>query len=688
MPRGSRERDRKIQKFWERRIEAAKKRKADYTSTANDVMSYYKADHGDLYTSDSIKKNFMNFSRAGTVSVPKIAQMRGALGPRLYYQKPTRNVIPQSEDGVMMGLSRVLEAYLNYTPREAKLAKHMRKAVDDGLLRGRCVMETWFDPLLGIITTRYVSSLDLLIDPDVDDIEDAEWIAFRRREPIWRLKRRIEDKWRLKEIDERFRKTAQEDSEGYDYEDTADNSSDPVPDTNHTFEYWTILSKMGPGFRGADTFDDSRYSDPDDYVRLEIAPGALYPLFEGEWEVPYYMDRDWPISIQDFVETLDYLWPESIGGQVISIQKAIDLLTSLRLNSCKHRDRVIIAGDASLETKIQHRIKNGGPAEFLPIDLKNAADDITKKIYAIDLGTGSPETNIERTYLENVMEVTTGVTAVLTGDDITDSKDRSATASSIRADATGTRVQDLKLKVQELCTDSARHEAIAVRLVLEGDEVERVVKFKDIRMFFVQITPPGGAVVPVRSPRAESEDDRQQPLSLEAIYPDASTYFTDPVEALQAAMEVYEAMKMTQDPRVAELLGQIAPPIVQDATTGDIVRQEDPETGLPQAIQIGLVTPQRVWIDTAGVSAEELFREFGYDIQAGDGMRADKSMEQQNADYMVQTVLPIMLENMDYQGANEILRLRNEAYEVPMDQRVQLTPPPPPPAAGEETPSE
>lgn len=690
MPRGSHKRDQKIQRFWEQRIEAAKKRKQQYTETARDVMSYYKSDHGGLYNDSSVTQGFMKFHEAGVVSVPKIAQMRAALGPRLYYQKPVRNVIPLSDDGVLRGLSRCLEAYLNYTPRESKLLKHFRRAIDDGMLRGRMILETYFDPLLGIVTSRYVSSMDLLIDPDVDCLDDAEWIAFRQREPIWRLKRRIEEQWRLKEIDERFKRVVDEgtDSEVHSILDETD-PRDDVPDTNYVIESWVVLSKMGPGFRGAHMKDAERYSDKLDYVKLEIAPGALYPLFEGEWDVPYYLDRDWPIASGDFVETLDELWPESIGGQVISLQKAIDLLTSLRLNSCKNRDRVLVAVDADLETKLQRRIKHGGPAELLPITLKNPGEDIRQKVHAIDMGTGSPETNAERVYLENIMDVTTGVTPVLSGDDVTSAKDRSAMASSIRADATGTRVQDLKLKVQELCTDAARHEAIAVRLMLGPDEVERVVKFKDIRMFFVQITPPGGAVIPVRRPYNEEEAEEgispeRKRITLEDIYPDASTYYDDPVEAIQAAMEVFQALQLSEDPVIMDLLEDLAPMQAQ-TMDGQTVRNVDPETGLPDTITIGLVTPERIWIDTAGLTAEDLMREFGYDIRSGDGIRADKSMEQQNADFMVQSMVPIMLQNMDYEGVNRVLEIRNEAFEIPLDQRVQLQPPPAPPEGQEKS---
>jgi hypothetical protein len=138
---GRRERDRVLSRFWSERIRAGLEAKRDYVATADEVVDYFRANHQRLFEDASTKKHFMDFQGAAAISVPKVAQMRNALGPRLYQAKPVRTVSPKTDDGVMLGLARLLRAYLNYTVRESKFTKHLRAAIDDGLLRGRCFLQ-------------------------------------------------------------------------------------------------------------------------------------------------------------------------------------------------------------------------------------------------------------------------------------------------------------------------------------------------------------------------------------------------------------------------------------------------------------------------------------------------------------------------------------------------------------------
>lgn len=673
MPRNgpARERHRRVANWWKDRIKAALKVKEDYEATAEDVLCYFKADHGALYTSPEIAEGFMNFSGSATVSVPKVAQMRNALGPRLYLAKPVRTVTPATQDGVMLGLAKCLDAYLNYTPRETKLVREIRQAIDDGLIRGRAILETVLDPRLDVITSRYLPSRDLVFDPDFSSIAEAEWIAIRRRQALWRVERRVGEKWRIKGLAGAIKGSSGDRDSDVEVRD----EDDDVSSSNDVVETWTILSKMGVGPRGY-SYPGERDKDEEDFVRLEIVLCHEVPLAEGPWEIPYYLDADWPVAHVDFVETLHSPWPQSIMGQVLSLQKAVDLLSSARLTSCKNRDRVLIAGDAKLEAKVQQRIRSGTDAEYLAVELQNPAERISDKIVAIDLGTGSPETGIERQFLLEQMEATTGVTPIITGADPTEAKDRSATATNTRAEASESRVADLKQKVEELCTDAARHEAICVRLMLDHEEVGKFVKPSDIGMFYVDIALPGGVSVPIRDTRSADErkqgEDLSQPVTMELIYPPAANYFVDVASVADLLAEVAAAIMDHDDPRVLELGSQILRP-----------ENMDPETGLPNTIRVGVVSAERVWLDTAGISPEELFRELSYEIASGSGQKIDKQAEQMNADYLTQNVLPNALTMGDVMTANQIMQVRDDAYDVPKDKRVQFQPPPPPEQGGE-----
>jgi hypothetical protein len=102
------------------------------------------------------------------------------------------------------------------------------------------------------------------------------------------------------------------------------------------------------------------------------------------------------------------------------------------------------------------------------------------------------------------------------------------------------------------------------------------------------------------------------------------------------------------------------------------------DDGLPLGIYFDSVDVERVWMDTAGISAEELMRELSWDIATGSGLKLNKEQERANADKAMQTVLPVVLQAGDMNAANKLLDRADEAYDVPEEDRVQMAPMPPP----------
>src|SRR5690606_17921175 len=129
------------------------------------------------------------------------------------------------------------------------------------------------------------------------------------------------------------------------------------------------LSKMGKGFRSMK--GRRRFNDDQDYCRLEIVLDHEFPLAEGDWEIPFYLDRDWPITAVDLVEAVDRPWPDSIAGQVTPLQRGVDLLTSLKLTSCKNRERLITMADSRLGKVNLNQFRNGSSADFITVDVPN-----------------------------------------------------------------------------------------------------------------------------------------------------------------------------------------------------------------------------------------------------------------------------------------------------------------------------
>lgn len=669
-------RDQVLAEFWTDRIKAAKAVKEDYVGTAKEVLGFLKSQHKVFYDGLSAS-GFIN-TDAGFmgVSVPKVAQMMGSLGPRLHVVKPDRNVHSLGTDGVGRALAKVLGAYLNYTGRESKFAPQLRRAIDDGLSAGRMALRQEWDEVRGIIASRHLDSLDLLFDPDFYELNDGYWIAVRHREPLWLLRRRV-PKWRLEGLDDSGTPLGVDE----DGEDRPDDDLDEVQRERPTatvVEWWEVLSKMGAGFRGThrvDRGEEARgFEDGKDHVRLEVVIGHDKLLAENEWPVPLYLDREWPISVKDLVETPRSHWPESPAGQVLSLQKAADLLTSLRLSSCKNRDRVVVFASKELDVGAQETLRAGSSADFIPVQLPpgQSLDSVMK---VAEFGQGSQESVLERDFYLQQMDTVMGTTAFTTGGQDPGGVDRSATASQFRNAGSEVRVAALEARVSELMEDAARKEAISVRLFLDEEDVAPFVRPDDVAMFYVRIEVPGKAEVPVRPASfkpQEGEADVEQPLTLVDIYPGAATYFDSPMEAIKAAEGAWLSLLTEQtDLRLIAFRDQVA--------QGGL----DPATGLPLAFGVAPVTVEQVWRDTAGLTPQELARELSYEVVAGKGVKFDRRAEQAAIDMQLQTLLPVLVQAGDAAGVNKMIGLWQDAYEVPPDKRVSITIPPPAPPQGD-----
>lgn len=668
-----RSRNEQVVKFWSRRLDAAKAEKEEYSKLAKEVQGFFKSRHEKLFESSSVSDHFLKFQGAAAVSIPKTAQIRNSLGPHLYYKRPIRKITPNTDDGVMVALARVLEAYLAYTAKEGGFSRQSRKAINDSLVRGRGFLQVGWDDEREIITSWFVSSKHVFLDPDVDCMEDCEWIAVRIREPIWRTQRRLKDRgesWRGKGLKPNV--VVGMHSIDHEYDELDDEEKDETTKVSHSnelLEYYRIYSKMGAGVRGSDWPGAmERYDDSDDYVALEICVNHDTPLYEGDWEVPLYLDKAWPLCELDFVETDDDLWPISIMGLVLPLQVELNLLSSLMLNSAKHRGKVVIAGDKSMEAQVQARIRSGGMAEYVGVELKQG-ERLDQKVRVLDFGHSPPEIMLEREYITREFEATTGVTPVVHGAQVEGSQERSATAAQQKSDAASVRLADMKERNEEFHTRVGRIEAIMARLELEADEVAPYVRQSKIGMYLLTVELDGSAPLPIRDRRTDEErqalNSPLNPQSVQEISPTASNYFATVEEAAEAMLGLFQELQQS-------VLGMSL-----------LQRLGDPDPGMggiPSGLGIAPVTVEDVWRDTAGISAQELMREFAYEMATGSTQKIDKQRDQQLVNDEMTQVMPVAIQAGDYQLINRIFEHRDDAYEIPQDQRLPPLQPPPPPA--------
>lgn len=668
--------------FWSCRIRAGLEAQKAYRERAEEVMEFFKSDHsGALFEDEGIAEGHLDFAGTTTASVPLVARMHAALVPRLNIYKPTRTVNADSTDTVVLAWTRVLETYLKKSVNETKHSKEMRAWISDATLRGRGVMRTGWDPDHEMVTSWGIHSLDFVTDPDFTNMKDAQWIAWRVREPLWRIKRRY-PKDKTKDLSD-GRSGPQRSTEILD-ESRIPKETDSGR-TSDQLEVWVIYSKMGKGFRGGQAGEDEKYRrrDKEDFVRVEVVIDHSTPLEVGEWDIPYYEDNDWPITLVEFIELDDEPYPDSIFGQVVSSQKAIDLITTQRLHSCKNRDRTVVVYDtARLSPDGAHQLTHGTLGDAIPVE-STGNQNLKDVVHVVDFGAGDLEGLNERQFHLEQMEQTTGVTPALHGGDEGGAKDRSATATQLRQGAAATRVGELKNRVHEAAEEVARKEALSVVLDVGPEELDLFVKPHHIGMFYVRVELPGGEL-PVRSPRGEKEaplsqdEEAMLPLSLEEITPEASRYFEAPEESLMAAQQLWADLQE----QAAE--GNTRVISIVDGLVKDGIDSMDQ---LPVGIDyLAEVTASRVMEDLASRELREVFRETSYEVTVGKGIKIDQEQLAKHASDQIAALGPILMQAgpEGIVALNGLLARQDAANDVPLDERVQIPIPPPMPPPGEE----
>lgn len=654
-------------RIWTEAIRAGRDAQRPYRMAARETMNYFKNQHTDLF--ERIRETYLDLAEKGTpICVNYAAVSRAVIGPHLYQRNPKREVNVRRRDSVSIAQARVTESVLNYSAAQGKLAAEVRKCIDDSLIRGRGYMRTGWDEDRGINTSWAVSSLRVVIDPGVLQIADAEWIAISTRMPLWRVKRLYgsKEKWRTEGLKAGISATERDHDEEQDDRDKQIDKS-----ASDQVEVWEVYSKRGHGMhRGPYAKEGSEfYSDDDsaDFVKLVLVLDHPTLLYEGDWEVPLYLDREWPIVWLDLVETLDQLYPESIMGQAMVHQKAMDVLSTLAFEAAKihARDIYFYRADALDDVKIA-RLLHGAPGEAIPLENLPAGVTPEQVIFRPNLGSQVAEIARERDWHRSMLELVTGVLPVLHGAPDAGAQDRSATATQAKGRAANMRTGDMLARVEDMCSDMGRNEAVALWLggTLTPDEIAEIVG-DDIELGWKVCTTPKIKL-------------RGKGLSIESLAPEAATYFETPDQANAVLPRVWQAIERAMAPT------NPTPPSPELTSLYATLMLSPPNAqGLPSGLYVEQVRVQDVVRDVGAKSPRELVRNFSYTVVAGTTQRQDPQAKREHADMLMNQALPRALQAGDYNVVNFIVQRAEEAYGVPPDERVPpFTPPAPPPPPG------
>ncbi len=513
-------------KAWHEKVRLSiEHKKTKFQEDATEAMQFFNGPNDFMYASKNAT-NGRGFVLGSADDMPdptfrmtvnKVAEMVQIFGPVLYFKNPTRQVNPRKvpsppiellgdptdpmvqmqyqqtilpqlmpQKAVDKARAGLLEFYLNYTPNELNLKENSRQAIDEALIKGAGCLWTELYQQPGSpfrMVGSFFDSIDFLfVDPDMESMEDAKWIARRRIRSVWEVEREKGMKpGTLKGNLESFNSQAMTGAE----EDVDYNRRRGL--TNDLIVYYEIYSKMGMGARLSGTGSGSNSPNVlgpvaelldtfGDYVYLEVAEHVNYPLnlppdlteAQGvddqilaalEWPTPFWADDDWPVTVIQFHKIPRQVWPMSHLkpglGELKFINWAYSFLASKIRTTC--RDFIAIKKSAGEELKTA--ILSGQDLTLLEIEHQHKT--ITEVVQFLQ----HPQFNgdiwkcIEA--VEMNFEKRVGLTELMYG--MSAKQMRSAEEANVKDQQIQARPDDMASRVEDAMTIVARKEAIAAR---------------------------------------------------------------------------------------------------------------------------------------------------------------------------------------------------------------------------------
>ena len=377
-----------------------------------------------------------------------------------------------------------LSAYmLNYAADEAtyNLRGQSRKAIQDALISGRGLL--WHEliqtPNGYFPGSFFESQYNLLVDPDHDDISDANFIIRKRRQPAWE----VAEKFGLP-----FDKIR---AHAKSHEQLASEEVSPraysVEDQKDLCEYVEIYSRMGIGQRFEN--DDSTRKRLEaaaesigDYVYLACMEGMDHPLNLDpdrmatmsdqdliralSWPIAFYGDRNdpWPFSRLDFYE--DGIYPKAPLEDALPLQAFLDFAYFWLMQRIKATGRSIYLVQQSIGAKFKQALESAMDLEI--VELTERFPEVGKLFEQLTFEEVNTDLWKIIEAVDQKWEDSTGVNALVRGG-TPDKMMRSSAEAQFRQTNSQIRPDDLRDCVQSWQGTVARKEHIAQRLVMRED---------------------------------------------------------------------------------------------------------------------------------------------------------------------------------------------------------------------------
>ena len=292
---------------------------------------------------------------------------------------------------------------------------------------------------------RRVSPFDVFVDPDVDEFQDARWIAHRMFVPLGEA--RTNEDWDLK-VRSALKPTRR--SEARDKVEVADDQQDTVLESDEAFveiwEFYDLLTK-------------------EMCVFAESAPGYLAAPEKSEFQNGH------PFVLLENYEVPERFEPVGDVETIFPLQLELAYTRTAQINDRKRGRRITLYREEALGSDGVEDLRNGKDNVMLKVLRKDVSfEDVFQQISSQGL---QPEWyRADQQAMEDINSVS-GVAEYMRGG----SADIRRTATEVGAmmDMANARSSDKLAKVEKFMADVADRMLLLDQKFLETEQVARVV---------------------------------------------------------------------------------------------------------------------------------------------------------------------------------------------------------------------
>lgn len=458
-----------------RMIRASKQAKSRFQEVGQEIEKYWHSQNHDFdYQSWDTELSFK-------AKVCKTTQFIQVVGAFLHKNNPDfRTMVRDWAPPLASERARVMEDYLRYCTGENGLFHELRAAINDGLSWGCGVVWHGIHPdKPGVVTAVHDSVENLLIDPDATCLRDANWVARKRRKPRWWLTNKYPDKkFTVGSLPASSKST---DEGGQADKDSGDQGVELV-------EYYEIYLRVGlHNYRGgidlsaAEDLGNGKARLDDGPRKYVVTPDGVV-LWSGNWEIPFFLDGDWPCTILSFFEHPKSPWPISPLEPGLPWQRAINWAATKIVAKQQFSGREIYAllhamGIDFDQDDLEAILSSREPVKVFPVEAKlidGSMPDVGKLLQRLDTSADLSQDLEVLQYLNRQFEEHTSLYEILLGGG-SQRQMRSAQEASMKERMSTNRIDDMSARLDEWFARLARKMAITAWYWVNQEDIGKLM---------------------------------------------------------------------------------------------------------------------------------------------------------------------------------------------------------------------